>query len=149
MATVAKFGNAGFKYTPPGGVLTTHLLAAPLRPVKASYTRRKYVRDSLDYTQREVVVVGTGVQDAWFTIRYDNQPTELKTMLRHGLEGVTLTYYPNLTDTATNYPCTLIELNGSAGDDADILPDTDRWWAKEYMAEVRLRRTSGTFDALL
>lgn len=150
MASTIYFGNSGFKYTPPGGVLTTLTLAAPLRDIRAAFTRRKFIKDSLDYTVREVIVVGAGVEEMWGTIRYDNEPDKLKAMLRHGLEGVTLTYYPNLGVPGTNYPCLLVEINNGDGDEAEITPDTDLWFKGAYMATIRMRRTDGgNFDPLL
>lgn len=149
---MALIGNAGFRYTPPGGALTTHLIQAPLREIEAAGVQRRYSAWSLDRTVREVVTVGNGVDEIVATIRYEPNPAALKAMLRHGLNDVTLTYYPDLDDPNTSYPCKLVSIEGG-GAEADAValrPDRHRYWLKEWEVRIRLRRVDGgTFDALL
>lgn len=140
-------GNAGFKWTPPGGSLTTHTLNAPLRQIRPAESKVRFDVWSLDLTSREVVTVGSGVAEITAMIRYDDDAPELLSMLSDGAEGVTLTYYPDLDVTGTNYPCQLVY---PSGDEIQLAWDRHRGVRKEWEIEVRLRRVDGgTFDGLV
>jgi hypothetical protein len=146
MSTRKHYGNAGFKY---GAGPTTHQLAAPLRELRPIALQRRYRRWSLDYTAVDTVVIGAGVDDLLAVIRYDDQPAELRAMLKAGMNGTQLDYYPDLA-LATLYPFRLVEVQGGSGDEVAILPDRDRFAHGEYEATVRLRRMDGaTVDSLL
>lgn len=138
-------GDAGFKYTPSGGALTTLALNAPLKDLHAAQDETHYVRESLDKTVREVTTIGSGVYEITATIRFADDPQDLIEFLKHGRRGVTLAYFPSLAVSGTSYNCLLIH----AGP-VEIAPDGDRYGFGEYQCTVRLRRTSGaTWEAVL
>lgn len=144
MATAALLGyNAGFKY---GAGPTTHQLAVPLRFESARQVKWRSAVDSLDKANREVVTIGSAVEEAVIVIRYDNEPGPLKDMLTAGMDGTTLDYYPDLSDTGTKYEMLVVEV------EVDVQPDPDTHKARgEWMAKVRVRATGSTtdFDAIL
>jgi hypothetical protein len=138
-------GDAGFKYTPTGGSLTTVTLAAPLKDLHPSQVQTHYVRESLDLSTREITTIGSGVYEITATIRFAGDPQGLIDMLVSARNGVTLTYYPSLAVTGTSYACLLI-LSGPV----ELVPDSDRYGFGEYQTTVQLRRTSGaTWEAVL
>lgn len=130
-------GNAGWKYTPPGGSLTTVQMNAPLQDVTPSARVRAYAWDSEDFTEREVVTTGTGVREISARIPLHEDADELLEMLRHGVSGVVLSYFPDL-GIGENYPCVLTE-------PADV-PTLSRDQPAPYgfwTGTVRLRHASG------
>lgn len=131
-------GNAGFKYTPPGGSLTTVALGAPLRDLEPAHEQTRYARESLDRTVREVFTVGSGVSELVARARFIGNPSDFLTMLRHAANGVTLAYFPDLA-VATSYDCLLIH----DGPRVALSPDPERAGYGEYVATLRLRRTAG------
>lgn len=140
-------GNAGFKFTPPGGSLTTLALAWPLRNLRPATFRSRFAAWSLDGTEREVLVVGDGCAEIVADIRFGPNGAAILEMLDAGASGAALTYYPDLDVTGTNYPAHLVSPDADA---VEAMRDRDRWMRGEYEATVRLRRTDGgTFDALL
>lgn len=147
MATAHLRGTARLEYTPPGGSLVTHLLATPLRDLTPTDMRSRYEWWSEDQTTREVVTIGAGVRDLQATIRFENQPAALKTLLRHALEDdVTVTY--RLAAGGTAYPVKIVSVGGDGG--IEIQPDRQRSIFGEYEVRIRMRRVDGgTFDALL
>lgn len=146
MATASLFGNAGFRY---GAGPMTHRLGAPLRELRPISVQTRFVQWSLDKRTRDVTVIGDGVDDLAAVIRYDNQPDLLRAMLKAGINGEVLNYYPDLAG-STFYPLLLIEVEGERGDEVAIRPDRDRHMFGEYEAAVRLRRVDGlTVDGLL
>jgi hypothetical protein len=147
MSTKKLIGNAGFQY---GAGPTTHQLATPLLwelvPVAV---RTRFRRWSLDRTAVDTVVIGAGVEDLLTVIRFDDQPVGLRAMLKAGMDGTQLDYYPDLA-LATFYPFLLVEVDGADGDEVRIRPDRDRFMHGEWEASVRLRRVDGgTVDGLL
>jgi hypothetical protein len=126
---------AGFKYTPPGGSLTTVTLLVPIVDRAPVQNQNTWARESLDLTVREVWTVGSGVHEISATLRWVDDPEAVLTMLAHGRNGVTLTYYPDLAVPGTNYPCLLIA-DGPIG----LAPDSK---VGDFRATVVLRRTSG------
>lgn len=146
MATAHLIGDARFTFTPPGGSLTTHKLAIPLWRLSPVDNQPRYVFESADLTARHIVTIGTGVREIWATIRMDNEPGNLRIMLRAGLQqDVTLTYYR--TESGTAYPAKLVEVEGG---EVVLTPDRDRYGMGEWEARIRLRRVDGNnFDGLL
>ena len=102
-------GDAGFKFTPPGGSLTTHALQWPLRNPQPATVKARWSSWSLDKTEREVLTVGDGAAEIVAGIRFDSDAPGLLEMLEAGADGAELTYYPSLADTGTSYPCQLVE----------------------------------------
>lgn len=124
-------------------------LEAPLRDISAVENIRRFVHTSADRTTRNVVTIGSGVDEIEATIRFELDVTLLKAMLEAGLNDTTLTYWPSLGGSSDTYPCKLVSVNGSE-EHAQLLPDRDMWWDRRFECRVRLRRTDGgTFDALL
>lgn len=137
-------GDAGFKYTPSGGALTTVALGAPLKRLHPAQDETHFVRESLDKSVREVTTIGSGVYEITATIRFADDPQDLLDMLKHGRRGRTLAYFPSLA-VGTSYDCLLIQ----AGP-AELAPDPDLYGAGMYTTTVRLRRTSGaTWEVIL
>jgi hypothetical protein len=142
MATVQLKGDASFTYTPTGGSLTTHNLAIPLWDVQPVNRGARYDWWAEDYGTREVVTVGDGVSDVLATIRLDNQPAALKTMLEAALrEDLTLTY----TQDSTDYYVRLVAVVGaSSQDETPLQPDRDRLGYGEWECRVHLRAAGAT-----
>lgn len=146
MASAHRSGSARIEYTPPGASLTTHLLALPLRELEPADEHAAFEWWSADKSSRSVVAVGSGVRDLWATIRADNQPAELKALLRAGLLGnVTMTYRRSATGTA--FPFLLV-----ATSTGGVRLERDRARAAfgEYEVRIHIRRVDGgSFDDLL
>lgn len=150
MATAALRGDARIVYTAPGaGSPTTHLLALQLMDLEPVDAIARHEWWSADMSTRSVLTVGSGVRELYGTIRCDNQPSELKTLLRHALNSdVTLTY--RLTAAGTAYTCKLVAVVGAKPGESGVIPDRDRYGFGEWEVRVHLRRVDGgTFDGLL
>lgn len=128
------FGTATLSWTEGGA--QSHTLQVPIQEVRPSYRARRYVRESLDYSNREVYTIGSGVYEILGVIRYDNDPQSLIDMLSAGARGLTLTY----DDGTNSYACYLVY------DSDEITPDfdVDQKAFDELKMEVRLRKTDGT-----
>ncbi|MEK9505161.1 hypothetical protein [Gaopeijia maritima] len=133
-------GDAAFRYTPPGGSLTTVALEWPLWRKVPGRAQRRYASDSLDLTAREVLVVGSGVDEAAGTIRFHGDAVELLDMLEAGAAGVVLTYYPSLASPGTSFPMWLIE---PSADRIDLIAEAARRSRGEWTVAIRVRATSG------
>ena len=132
MATAALIGSATITYTPPGGAQVVHQLAAPLLQIEP--------------IDREIVTIGTGVYEIRASIRFENEPDELKALLRTAQRSDVTLYY---TEGSNIYPVRLVEVLGAGGDDTPLTPDRDRYGFGEWECRVHLRRTDGsTLDAL-
>jgi len=147
MATQALQGSATIKFTPAGGTEIVHTLAVPLKEVEPTDPRTRFEWWSADLRNRNVVTVGGGVREIEATIRMDNQPDQVKQMLRVGLEeNGTLTY--QRTSGGTEFPAKLVAVVGAEA--ASVEPDRDRAGFGEYEARLRLRRVDGgDFDELV
>lgn len=142
---MAHQGDAGFTYTPPGGVLTTVLLNLPLKDVRPAHNQTHWVRESLDLTTRQVVTLGNGVYEISAVIRCQTAPDALIEMLKHGRNGSVLTYYPSMAVPGTSFAALLI-MAGTVS----LAPDPDRFGFNEWQSPVILRRTGGlTWAGLL
>jgi hypothetical protein len=149
MASAHLKGTARINYTPPGGGDTTHLLAVPLLEIEPVDATTRYEWWSADMRSRSVVTVGGGVYELHATIRMENQPALLKTMLRHALNSdVTLTY--RTVGGGTAYPVKLVAVIGAGPGESGVRPDRDRHGFGEWESRVHLRRVDGsTLDGLL
>ena len=145
MATGHLKGAARFRWTPPGGSEVTHLLAAPLSPVREirpARWRSRYDWWAEDGVHREVVVVGEGVEEVTATIRMDDEPEELLDMLQAALEDdLTLTY--QLSAGGAEFPVRVVEVLDSQGGDVGLVGDRGRYGGGEWEVRVRIRRTDG------
>jgi hypothetical protein len=136
-------------YTPlAGGSPVVHKLAVPIRDIEPLDARTRFESWSADLTAREVVVVGAGVRDIVGSIRYDDQPAELKALIREGWEHDVVIAYQEMT-AGPIYQLRIVEVVGGHGV-AGVIPDRDRFAFGEYEARLRLRLAgSGTLDGLL
>lgn len=145
MATQALKGDARFAYDPGGGTIT-HLLALPLMDMQPVDGQPRFEWWSANQRTREIVTIGGGVSELWGTIRMDNQPNELKDMLRAAIhEDVTVTYRETAVGTA--FPCKIVTTDSG---EVALTPDPDRGGYGEWQVRVLLRRVDGgTFDGVL
>ncbi len=140
----SQFGS-GFKYTPPGGSLTTHPAKLRLRAGVAAHVQTRYRSIALDQRTIDVVTIDGGADELQGVIRFDHDPSALLAMLRHGANGVTLTYYPDL-DGADSFPFALMNF----AEVVEITADPDRFFAREWETTVWLRRVDGgSIDTLI
>lgn len=146
---MALIGDAGFKYTPPSASEVTVELPAPLWDLHSIEWVNRKSFTSADRKTTHRVTIGSEVDEVTARIRFISDPAAIKAMLRHGLNGVTLHYYPSLADVGTSYPCELVSVEES--DQAIRLgPDADRRALGELECAIHLRRVDGgTFDGLL
>lgn len=142
MATRHYKGSARFEYTPVGGVLTQHRLAAPLLDFEIGEDITVFSWWAEDRRTREVVTVGTGAPEFVASIRFDNQPNALREMLVAAVrDDVTLTYYPDAD--APGIPLKVVEVAGAPAGMVRLERDPDRFMFNEWMARVRFRRVDG------
>lgn len=134
------FGNAGFIWsaTSDSNTQRVHQLSAPLRLLKPSENLLAFAADSLDRTVRDYWTVGAGAYELLGTVKYAQYHQSLVDLLRAGNQGLTLTYYPNLADSGTNYACKLI----SPTVPFDLGLDDQRGTFGEHQVELRLRLTN-------
>lgn len=143
---MSTIGEARLEYTPVGGSLTTHLLRMELHEPEPVDEQEVHEWWSADKSTRHVVKIGAGVRDLWATIRHDDEPAKLKTLLRSALfDNVTITYRE--TDGGTAYPFKIVATEQGG---ARLRNDRDAPLIfRHYEVRIHMRATSGTFDALL
>lgn len=146
MASAHHRGSARITYPAPGGGTITHHLAWPLRELEPADEYIVFEWWSADKTARNVVTVGSGVRELWATIRADNQPAELKALLRAGLiDNVTLSYRRSAAGAA--FPFLLVATSTGG---VRLERDRARGVLGEYEVRIHMRRVDGgTFDELL
>lgn len=128
------YGTARFTWTDT--VLQIHTLNVPLQKVRPSFRVQRWVRESINYANREVWAAGDGVHEIVGLVRYDEFPESLVEALAAGVKGTTITYY----DGVEEYDCYLVEPGAVFDLDFDDLQSTEDW----HLVEVRLRKTDGT-----
>jgi hypothetical protein len=150
MATSALKGNASIVYdlpiSPFGQV--THQLAAQLLQVRVIDRRARYDWWAEDLMTREVVTVGAGVKEIMASVRFENEPDELRELLRLALQyDVELSY----TQDSVVYPVHLVSVEGAnSADETPLTPDRDRYGFGEWECRVHLRRIDGgSLDGLI
>lgn len=129
------FGTTSFSWTDGGA--QEHTLSVPLQKVRPSVRLRRWVRESIDYSTREVWYAGSGVYEIVAEIRYDDAPQSLVDLLLAGAKDITITY-----DDGTNtHACKLIDPATEA-----ITPGFDDYQTAEdwHRIEIRLRKTDGS-----
>lgn len=137
-------GNAGFKWTPPGGTETTHNLAWPLvLDSKARVRARTWSAFGRDYTERATVALGAEAWEYGATVRFDTEPVELLDLLEDTADGIQLDYYPDLSE-STLFETWLIE----AGNVTEIEWEAERG-TSEWRVPVTLRAKTGDFGTIL
>jgi hypothetical protein len=129
--------DAAFRVT-ENGQSTLHYLGAKIRrPYSPPRHGDVSTWESPDESTRRTVTIASVAQDLVGTLRYDGQPYQLNEMLKAGIRGATLEYFPSLSNPSEVYPCDLVG-HGAVGTDPDL------WWDNRYsVADVHLRRRDG------
>lgn len=83
-------GNAGFSWD--DGVSTLRL-RTPLRDFRIRHQRKRFSRESMDYSVREVTNIGTGVNEVRATLRFEDNAGGVMDLLREGADGNLLHYH--------------------------------------------------------
>ena len=139
-------GNAGFRYASTGATAETEVrLGTPLFDLRPGEARTRFVSESVDMVNREVITVGSPLDTVRGTVRFHDDPGELVDMVSKGLDGVKLKYVPDLAEPAFQYHVKLT-------DAGEISPDPDRAGRKEFQVDLSLRQWSSTaesFDSLM
>lgn len=118
---MSKFGNSAILWTSTEDANTQRvfLLDAPLRDVRPSHTMAAWRRESLDRTNVETFSIGNGAYELEGTVRYSGNPAGLVDVIKAGSQGKTLTYVPNLADSAVRHSVVLISPMSPAGLELD------------------------------
>ncbi len=136
-------GDAAFKYATVGATSTTTTvsLAVPLYNLHPGEARTRFVTESVDFTNREVITIGSAVDTLSGMIRAHNDAAELMDMISAGLDGKKLRYFPSASATSVNYHFRLT-------DTSEISPDPDRAGKDEYQVTFHFRNWSSTAPAI-
>ena len=93
-----------------------------------------------DFSATERVTVGSEFEGIRAMVRYEElEPTFLDMMIA-GAGGTTLTYYPSLADSGTNYAFILV---APIGDALEMAMDSQRGNLGDHEIELELRREDG------
>ena len=136
---MAKFGNAAILWTSTEDANTGRvlLLDQPLVDVTPHHNQAVYRRESLDRSAVETYSVGNGAYELTGTIRYSADPDGLIEMLKAGSQGKTLTYIPNLNDSALYNAVILMDPMSPT----QAALDAQRAGYGEHQVSVRFRKT--------
>jgi hypothetical protein len=136
---MAKFGNAAILWTSTEDANTSRvfLLDQPLVEVTPHHNQAVYRRESLDRSAVETYSVGNGAYELTGTIRYSADPDGLIEMLKAGSQGKTLTYIPNLNDSALYNAVILMDPMSPT----QAALDAQRAGYGEHQVSVRFRKT--------
>lgn len=153
MATVQRKGAAEIEFNPLSGPNVVHLLAVPLlvSPVAGFQSIRRqamWSRWNADNTIRETFVLGEAVDEIIGTVRFDDQPGQLRELIRSGTEDDADLIYRPYGPAGEAFPCKLVGQPGAQPGEIILTPD--RVGFKEYTAQLLLRRVDGgTWESLL
>jgi hypothetical protein len=137
-------GNSGFQVTAPSGATVTHVLATPFRAsLVPAHRKVRFVSDTLDLSDREVISIGDGRAEIEGTIRLERRSQSLIDVLSLAADGRTITYFPDF-GVGTGYPFRLI----NPEDVIDLLGDRARYRLSEYEIRVRFRDASASGQSL-
>lgn len=128
--------------------LSVHNLAVPFKEVVPIDNTPYFEWWSANLANREVVTIGSGVREALVTIRMENEPDELKALLREAIySDKTVTY--EKTVGGTEYDFKVVAIIGTGGA-VELQPDRDRYGFGEYECRLHIRRVDGgSLDGLL
>ena len=129
-------GNQTLRCVPPAGQLV-YPLRVPLQQRTPAARKRRFVRTSLDYTRRDVTVVGTGVPEVHGVIRYDENPELLLALLDAGADGYPIFWHNGIRE----IPCMQIE---PSGDFLQLMREEAALPDLEFTIEVVLQPMDGT-----
>lgn len=136
-------GNDTISYPKRDGTTGVYLLRVPFQTVEPAKRNRRYVSESVDYVNREVIRVGEGVSEIKAVITYADEPATLLEMLQSGADGNQLI----VTRDGISYPSMLIE---PSGDLIELAREARANPYKEFTVEVVLRHaTGGSYFALI
>ena len=134
------FGKSAIFWSSTSDGDHTVLMRAPLRAVQPAVRLKTFVRESMDFSVREVTTVSTGVHEVVGTIRYEDAPQNVADMIQAGLSGTTLTWIPDMNDQERSWDVYLISARRTGSMDADRgFPGFE-----EISWQVRFRKTDGT-----
>lgn len=143
MASANLTGSARFTFTPGSSGLTSpFLLAVPLSPLpdfQIEDQRLRFSWRSADRSARAVVVFPTDKSDLFAAVRFDDEPDDLRKLLRLTMDGVIadLKYHPT---------------SGHAGVDVEVesfgrlVPDGSRGGMGEFRTDVHLVLATSDLD---
>lgn len=146
-------GAAQITYQPLTGPVVVHLLAVPLlvsaaAGFKVALRRKLFTGWNEDETVRETFKLGQQVDEITGTVRFDDQPRELRELIRAGLEDDAAMVYMPYGPSGPDFPCKLVGHPGAQPGEIVLTPD--RAGFKEWRATIVLRRVDGgTWDDLL
>ena len=150
MATLQFRDAASITYVQPVSPFAAviHTLALPLMEVEPVDRRERHDWWAADNKTREIVTVATDVSEIFATIRLENQPDALKTLLRYALQYDVELNYAQIGFSALVH---LVSVVGATDKDSTPLrPDRDRYGFGEFECRVHLRRIDGgTFASLI
>lgn len=132
---MSMFGTARFTWTDTEEKL--HTLNVPLQKVKPAVRLRRWVRESINFTNREVWYAGDGVYEIVAEIRYDENPQSLVELILAGLKGITITYYDGFSEHECEMVAPTADEFVAGFDDHQATQDWHR-------VEIRLRKTDGS-----
>lgn len=103
-------GNAAFTWVDSTVSVTEQvlLLREPIREIRPAHRQAVFVADSLDFQQRQVFTVGTGVDELVCRVRFMDDQQGLLNLIKAGSKNVTLTYHPDLDDPTRTHSYKLI-----------------------------------------
>jgi hypothetical protein len=131
-------GNQTLRCVPPAGELI-YPLRVPLQQRTPAGRKRRFVRTSLDYTHRDVTVIGTGsgVPEVHAVIRYDENPELLLALLEAGADGYPVYWHNGIRE----IPCMQLE---PSGDLLQLMREEVSLPYLEFTVEVVLQPMDGT-----
>ncbi|MDH5279527.1 MAG: hypothetical protein OEW52_00090 [Thermoleophilia bacterium] len=137
-------GNAALMVTAPSGATYTYRLAHPLAfQLAPGHRTNRYVRDSLDFSARDVIAIGSGRMELDAMLRFERTSRDLLDVLAYAADGRTVTYVPDLAG-ATSYDLRLV----NAAELVELVQDPERYNYGEYQVRARFRDAAATAVSL-
>lgn len=140
--TVPGRASATIDYTDHSGTDVTVSLHWPLElaareELRSGIRKARFSVTSLDRQNTETTRIEPGADEAVVRIRYHGDEAELKKLIEHAADGVSLTYNRD----GTAYP---VEMSPAQRSEPQLVRgDRDEWWNTRWEADLRIRRTDG------
>lgn len=147
--TVPSRGSATIQYTDHSSASVTVNLHWPLElaakeGLQSGVDKARFTVESLDKKNVETTRIEPGADEVRARIRYHGDGAELKKLLEHAADGVSMTY----TTDSTSY--TVAMSPTQRGEPQLVAGDSDEWWSTRWEAEVWVRRLDGgSLDGVL
>lgn len=139
-------GNAGFKWTDPGGTPQTLTLQHPPFIEHVEEPRTRWAHERTAFGEPEVWTAGSDVAEIRLRLRFHDDGSALVNFVEDAADGIVVDYYQDLADSTTQHPSLLIEPR----EPMQVRQDQDRFSHGEYEATVLLRHaTGGDYRSLL